>query len=123
MNNYIQLFFENISFDQSSILIAKLSEASYEGFEESDEGLKAFIPSDSFDEAVVNELAKEMNIHFSKTVVQETNWNEIWESNFHPVVVDEFVGIRAGFHEPFKNVKHEIVITPKMSFGTGHHAT
>ena len=55
--------------------------------------------------------------------VGETNWNAVWESNFQPVLVDDFVAVRADFHESIAGVKHEVIITPKMSFGTGHHAT
>jgi ribosomal protein L11 methyltransferase len=57
------------------------------------------------------------------TDLEEQNWNAVWEQNFQPVVVDDFCAVRAHFHEPVGNVKHEILITPKMSFGTGHHAT
>jgi ribosomal protein L11 methyltransferase len=56
-------------------------------------------------------------------VVPQQNWNAQWESSFEPIVVNDFVAIRAAFHQPIKDVKHEIIITPKMSFGTGHHAT
>jgi ribosomal protein L11 methyltransferase len=69
----------------------------------------------------VNNLVKEFT--FNITSIPEQNWNAVWESNFEPVVVDDFCAVRADFHQPIKNVQHEIIITPKMSFGTGHHAT
>jgi ribosomal protein L11 methyltransferase len=81
----------------------------------------------SIEEAVENELNNIFNKHhlkYSKSIIKEQNWNEIWESNFDPVRVDDFVGIRAHFHPVFDPpVTYEIHITPKMSFGTGHHAT
>lgn len=123
MAEYIQLIFENISTTQSDILIAQLSEAGYEGFEEEENSLKAFIPTDIFNEVLVKEIASSVDSTYSQSVIKETNWNEVWESNFQPVVVDDFVGIRAEFHQPIAGVEYEIVITPKMSFGTGHHAT
>ena len=55
--------------------------------------------------------------------MDEQNWNAVWEQNFQPVIVEDFCAVRAHFHAPISNVQHEIIITPKMSFGTGHHAT
>lgn len=121
--NYIQLEFENISSEQSDILLAQLSAIGFEGFEEEESCLKAFIPSTAFDEVLLNEIIAENNIPFIKSIIEERNWNAFWESNFEAVVVDDFVVIRADFHEPVTAVEYEIVITPKMSFGTGHHAT
>lgn len=63
------------------------------------------------------------NTTFIKNIIEEENWNQQWEKQLDPVIVNNFAGIRPSFHEPLKNVKHELVITPKMSFGTGHHAT
>ena len=123
MPNYIQIEFQNISTEQSDLLLAELNVIGFEGFEENDNSLKAFIPSADFDEAAVREIAETHAVTFIKSEIEETNWNAVWESNFQPVVVDDFVGIRADFHEPIAGVEHEIVITPKMSFGTGHHAT
>jgi ribosomal protein L11 methyltransferase len=123
MSQYIQIEFQNITTEQSSILIAQLSEMAFEGFEETETGLKAFIPVKDYDENAVKEIAGQQKITFTKTIIEETNWNEVWESNFDPVIVDDFVAIRADFHEPVKGVEHEIIVTPKMSFGTGHHAT
>ncbi len=123
MSSYLRLHFTGINAEQSEILIAELSEAGIEGFEEGINELKAYIPADSWNEAEVNEIAERIGVSFLKELIEETNWNQVWESNFQPVTVDEFVSIRAHFHEPIKGVKHEIIITPKMSFGTGHHAT
>jgi len=123
MPRYIQIEFDRITSEQSSILVAQLSEMNFEGFEESEISLKAFIPVKGYDEQAVNEIALKQQVSFNKTIIEETNWNQLWESNFDPVIVNDFVAIRAGFHEPIKGVEHEIVITPKMSFGTGHHAT
>jgi len=62
-------------------------------------------------------------ISYTKTVIAPENWNEEWEKNFEPVTVDDFCGIRAPFHPLFIGLQNEIIVTPKMSFGTGHHAT
>ena len=123
MNEYIQIEFPDPSTEQKDILIAELSENGFDGFEEMETNLRAFIPLKNYDESKVEEIASHQNISFHKTVIEETNWNKVWESNFNPVVVDDFVAIRADFHEPATGVEHEIIITPKMSFGTGHHAT
>ncbi len=123
MNQYIQIEFQSISSEQSDLLVAQLSEVGFSGFEEEANSLKAFIASNDFIVATVKEIAVSHNLSFAQTTIEETNWNAVWESNFQPVVVDDFVSIRADFHEPITGVEHEIVITPKMSFGTGHHAT
>lgn len=122
-SNYIQITVENISTQQSEILIAQLSELGFEGFEEEENKLSAFIPEQAYNEAELDEIMLMHQLSFSKTTVAQKNWNEDWEKNFEPVSVDDFVAIRAHFHAPQKNVLHEIIITPKMSFGTGHHAT
>ncbi|SFD04602.1 [LSU ribosomal protein L11P]-lysine N-methyltransferase [Chitinophaga sp. CF118] len=108
------------------ILIAQLSDQGFEGFEERGNELVAYIPEESFSEVAVEveALTKIYGVSYVKENIAQTNWNAVWESNFEPVSVDTFCGIRAGFHPPFSpQPQHEIIITPKMSFGTGHHAT
>ncbi|MBG9375289.1 50S ribosomal protein L11 methyltransferase [Panacibacter sp. DH6] len=122
-NNYIQVTISNISEEQSSILIAQLAEIGFEGFEEADQTLKAYTDEQVFDAAALEELMQANNVTCITNTVAHTNWNEEWEKNFEPVIVDDFVAIRADFHAPAAGVEREIVITPKMSFGTGHHAT
>lgn len=123
MNNYVQLVFKDIQPEQQEVLVAHLAEAGFEGFEESDKELKAFIPEKNYDKQLLHELLFKYQLQYTEQMIPEQNWNRSWESNFQPVLVDDFVAIRADFHEPIKGVEHEIIITPKMSFGTGHHAT
>ena len=123
MSKYIQISFQQISSEQSDVLLAQLSSIGFEGFQEEENLLKAFIPSQNFDEAILKEITSGSNLLYTQSTIEETNWNAVWESNFDPVIVDDFVAIRADFHESLQGVEHEILITPKMSFGTGHHAT
>jgi ribosomal protein L11 methyltransferase len=110
--------------EQTDILVAQLADAGFEGFEEQATALIAYIPEQDFDEAVLMALLQPHGLQFTRETIAQTNWNALWESNFEPVQVGDFCGIRAGFHPPFTPAPmHEIVITPKMSFGTGHHAT
>jgi ribosomal protein L11 methyltransferase len=108
---------------KAELLVAFLADMGYEGFEETADGLSAFIPVQNFDgEALQNVLAGQA-LTYTLQEIAPQNWNAIWESGFEPVVVPGFVAIRAAFHSSCAGVQHEIIITPKMSFGTGHHAT
>src|SRR6186997_2679937 len=121
--DYIKITFADLQPEQREILVAQLADAGYEGFEEKDTSLDAFINSKRFDTVIVNEISFKYQTPYTKEKIAETNWNQVWESNFEPVIVNDYVAIRADFHKPITNTKFEIVITPKMSFGTGHHAT
>lgn len=106
------------------ILIACLHDATeIEGFEESDGLVKAYIPATKYYETFFDRFPVPGNIKYTQSVIENKNWNAIWENEFEPVIIDNFVAVRADFHASVKNVEYEIIITPKMSFGTGHHAT
>lgn len=107
--------------EQQEILISQLSDLGANGFEQTENYLFAYFSENMFKSYEVNEVLKKYS--FTTNTIEEKNWNKEWESNFQPVVVNNFCAIRAEFHPPIHNVAHEIVITPKMSFGTGHHAT
>jgi ribosomal protein L11 methyltransferase len=122
--NYLKFEFDIESIEQQERLVALLADLGFEGFEEDENSLDAFIPEDKFSQDEFSGVIDTFDsISFIQTTIENINWNQKWEEDFKPVLVEEFVGIRAWFHQPIKNVAHEIIITPKMSFGTGHHAT
>ncbi len=123
MDNYIQITIELRDDNLSDILIAELSDCGFEGFEEQDKLLIAFVPEKEFDETAFEKIISANGVAYAKKIIKQKNWNEEWEKSFDPVIIEDFCSIRASFHQPIKTTKYEIIITPKMSFGTGHHAT
>lgn len=123
--NYIEVIFKIEPLHPwQEILLAYLGELPYDSFVEQSDGLKAYIIEKDYSSSALDSICEELKAQISYTtqLVKQQNWNARWESDFQPVKVGEACGIRADFHEPLA-VEHEIVITPKMSFGTGHHAT
>ncbi len=110
----------------TEILIAQLGLVNFESFVETETGVKAYIQKADWNETILNEIqileSEEFEISHTKTEIAQVNWNAEWENNFHPIEVNDDCVVRAPFHKPF-NVTYEIVIEPKMSFGTGHHET
>lgn len=111
----------------ADILPALLSDAPFDTFEETAEGLNAYMPApsetDAGADALLHDLQRVYSFSWDKKFLPAQNWNEIWESNFQPVIVEDFCAVRADFHAPIAGVQHELVINPKMAFGTGHHET
>jgi ribosomal protein L11 methyltransferase len=110
------------------ILMQELANIGYESFMDTETGLLAYIADRNFDSAELDNLSalsdmKLGNIQFKWDLIKDQNWNQEWENNFTPVLIDDKCYVRATFHKPNPNVQYEIVIEPKMSFGTGHHET
>jgi ribosomal protein L11 methyltransferase len=109
------------------LLINALSEIGYDTFEDTDQGFKAYIPESDLNLEQLDEIARSYVDQFSFSYILNTiphqNWNELWESNFNPIQVGGKCYVRATFHESHPEFEHEIVIDPKMAFGTGHHQT
>jgi ribosomal protein L11 methyltransferase len=125
---YIELTFSPLS-DESlqELLSAMLTTIGCDSFFEDQDGFKAYCPVDIFTEAAVNEVLSEPMFASVKLIsafpLEDKNWNEIWESNYEPVLIDDRCLIRAPFHHDTPTVEYELVIEPKMSFGTAHHET
>ncbi|MEH6511954.1 MAG: 50S ribosomal protein L11 methyltransferase, partial [Maribacter arcticus] len=110
----------------SDILIAELGEAGFESFVEEEDEVLAYIQKADWSLDILNDIQiltnKNFKIRYGYKEIEQENWNVTWEQNFQPIIVDDVCMIRAPFHEPI-GVEYDIVIEPKMSFGTGHHET
>lgn len=127
MQNYLEFNFKiNPLQPWNEILMAELIEVGFDSFTEEYDGVLAYVQKDLFNEEQMKSLNifqnPEVEISYTYKEMPNINWNEEWEKNFSPINVEEKVLIRAEFHEPNPNL-HEIIIQPKMSFGTGHHPT
>ncbi len=107
------------------ILLAHLGELPFNGFEETEDSLVAYLAEADHDATFAAALADILpdGLVWDSTLIPAENWNEQWESAFQPVQVGHFVGVRAEFHPPFDAVRFDLLIHPRMAFGTGHHAT
>ncbi|MBX2897489.1 MAG: 50S ribosomal protein L11 methyltransferase [Cyclobacteriaceae bacterium] len=111
----------------SEILMAEVGEAGFDTFMETETGFEAYVEGDAFDKQVLEEIkekyASVTPLVFQYDEIEKQNWNEAWEKNVEPIIVDDKCLVRAAFHKIEKTYPYEIIITPKMSFGTGHHQT
>jgi len=110
---------------ERSWLISILSEYAFEGFEETSATLMGYVDSEKMSAEKMSEILERnefTHIRFETRTIKDKNWNEEWEKNFEPVLINNRVAVRAPFHQPI-NAEFEIIIEPKMSFGTGHHST
>jgi len=126
-NNYIGYHFTIEPKELGSeILMAELGETAFESFMETETGLSAYVQKELWDENILNDIYiltnKEFKITYTFEEIEQVNWNEEWEKNFEPIDVDGKCHVRAPFHS-MTDAEFDIVIEPKMSFGTGHHET
>lgn len=124
--DYIQLTITCLE-EYREILIAELADIGFDSFLETDSGLEAFVSQEGLSREALDQLIdryrEPAQLTISDGILPKVNWNEEWEKNYDPISVGNLVYVRASFHAPKAGYRYEIVINPKMSFGTGHHAT
>src|ERR1700760_4182873 len=127
--NYYELLFTTMPVEdyQQDLLNNELAGIGFDTFEEVELGFKAYIPAVDFNrellELHVEPYHRLFSFTYEITLIPQKNWNEVWESNFEPIAISDKIFVRATFHEPKPEFEYEIVIDPKMAFGTGHHQT
>jgi ribosomal protein L11 methyltransferase len=112
--------------DFREMLLAEIADAGFDTFMETETGFEAYAEQESYDQPKLDELKNkyvEAMIVYRFDRIEKKNWNEEWEKNYEPILVEGKCLIRAEFHVPERKYPFEIIITPKMSFGTGHHQT
>lgn len=120
---YLEIHIKDIVPEKRDWVFAYLPSFGFSQFEELETDVKAYAESTDTNLEALKEWMKDQSLSFEISTIQETNWNASWEANFQPVEIPEKILVRADFHPAKKNVIYDIIITPKMSFGTGHHAT
>jgi ribosomal protein L11 methyltransferase len=125
--NYIEFNFKVTPLQPASdILLAELGELGFDSFVETEDGLQAYILEEYYKEDLLKYVFvlnnPEFEITYNTKTIEQVNWNAEWEKNFTPIVVSDNCRVRAPFHDK-GNEEYDIIIEPKMSFGTGHHAT
>lgn len=124
--DYIQI---NVHCDPPfrDILIAEMGELEFDSFVETEVGFEAYVPDDKFShpalQVLFNNYRKQTRIWYELKKIPKVNWNEEWEKNYDPIIVGDQIYVRATFHDSKAEYPFEIIINPKMSFGTGHHET
>lgn len=123
----VKFFSSDIQDWQKDLLIDDLGSIGFDTFEDTDLGFSAYIPSSNLSiqalETILLGQVDGYQLDYNVEDIEEQNWNVLWESNFNPIIVDDRIYVRATFHESQPTYEYEIVIDPKMSFGTGHHQT
>ncbi|MCP4443066.1 MAG: 50S ribosomal protein L11 methyltransferase [Aureispira sp.] len=124
---YIKLDFKVSNNNTQELILGQLSNYdSINGFEQTDNQLLAYIAQTDYNDNIQSEvasIAQQFDCSYQTSILDDKNWNAQWESDYTPVLVEDFCAIRASFHPAHTQFPHEIIITPKMSFGTGHHET
>lgn len=112
---------------QQDLFIAELADIGFDTFEDTETGFAAFIPTANLDlqalETIILQQEDGFEVRYEVVDIQDQNWNKLWESNFSPILIDNDCYVRANFHPAKPEIRYEIIIDPKMSFGTGHHQT
>ena len=125
--NYIEVTFDITPYEEAvaDALISELGTIGYDGFSYTDQGFTAYIPAKDYNAQAITRLeifdffTRNYRIETSVQEIEDQDWNKVWEENFTPIVVDDRILVRAGFHAPVPGIEYEILIEPKMSFGTG----
>lgn len=113
--------------DFLELIMAEMGEAGFDSFLETENGFEAYVEMEKYDkvqlQAIKDKYSRLTQVKFFHDRIEKQNWNEIWERNYQPIIVEDTCVIRADFHKIEKVFSYELIITPKMSFGTGHHET
>lgn len=123
---YFEFAFRGLSPELTEIMVAMLADAGFDTFDESEDVLFAYLTEDLHTAEVgkiVNDLQEQFGFTYSSQHIKDKNWNEEWEKNYSSILVKERCLIRAPFHEPMDHVDYDLIIEPRMAFGTGHHAS
>jgi ribosomal protein L11 methyltransferase len=123
MTQYLVIKLTDLSDQQIEMMAAMLPEFGFHGLEEIDNGVLSYAKVVDADLRGLTDFLHQLGVSYTSELLEEENWNASWEANFDPVIIPGRVHVRAHFHPSLDGFEHEITITPKMSFGTGHHAT